>query len=113
MPGPVTVVARVMWAKGHRAGLYSQDPLWSVGLLSAPTAWNDCKPPIGGPPVERRRVPRTAERHELSRRAGRAMEFTFVAFAAAGMGAMAFGIVEQALAEPLSQIGAALNGQPD
>ena len=109
--GPVIVVARVMWAKGHRAGLYSQDPIWIEGLLSEQKPAKDCQTPAGGALIERRRVPRMGERHELSRTAGRAMEFTFIALAAAGMAAMAFGIVEQALAEPLSQIGAALNGQ--
>ena len=109
--GPVVVVARVMWAKGHRAGLHSQDPIWIEGLLSEPSAAKECKPQGCAPLVERRRLPRSAERHEASKRAARAMEFTFLLMAAAGMGAISFGIVEQALAEPLSQIGAALDGQ--
>lgn len=106
--GHQVIIARVAWAKGHRAGLRAQDPIWIQGLLGDPSAVNERQPAAAEPFVERRRVPRTAQKHEDSRLAGRAMEFTFVALAAAGMGAIAFGIVEQALAEPMAQISTAL-----
>ncbi len=111
--GPVVVVARVMWTRGHRAGLFSQDPIWIEGLLSEPTAAGEREPQAGAPAIPRRPAACAAQRHDTSRLAGRAMEFTFLVMAAAGMGAISFGIVEQALAGPISQIGAALGGQQD
>lgn len=108
--GTQAIIACVMWTKGHRAGLKAQEPIWIQALLGEPSATADPQPVAVGAFVERRRVPRTAQQtHDSSRLAGRAMEFAFVAMAVAGMGAIAFGIVEQAFAGPMSQIDAALN----
>lgn len=104
------IIGRVMWAKGHRAGLRAQDPIWIQGLLSDPSVATERQPAAAEAFIERRRVPRTAQKHAESRFAGRAMEFTFVALAAVGMGAIAFGIVEQAFAEPMAQISSVLDG---
>ena len=65
---------------------------------------------MGGQPVERRVQPRVThqQRHDRSRLMGRAMEFACFAIAAGAVAMTAFGTVEEALARPLSQIGAAL-----
>lgn len=107
--GYQVIIGRVMWAKGHRAGLRAQDPIWIQGLLGDPSTATERQPAATEAFVERRRVPRAAQKHEDSRLAGRAMEFTFIALAAVGLGAIAFGIVEQALAGPMAQIGTALS----
>lgn len=109
--GSQLIVARVMWSKGHRAGLHSQDLIWVQALLGdGAVAANDSAPAAGGArPVERRRQPRTAQqRHERSRTLGRAMELAAVAMAGAALGLAAFGLVQDALARPLSQIRLAL-----
>lgn len=109
--GSQLIVARVMWSKGHRAGLHSQDLIWVQALLGdGAVAANDSAPAAGGArPVERRRQPRTVQqRHERSRTLGRAMELVAVAIAGAALGLAAFGLVQDALARPLSQIRLAL-----
>ncbi|HEU0284537.1 MAG TPA: hypothetical protein VFR52_05270, partial [Sphingomicrobium sp.] len=64
---------------------------------------------MGGQPVEWRTQPRpTQHRHDQSRLTGRAMEFACFAIAAGAVAMTAFRTVEEALARPLSQIGAAL-----
>ena len=107
--GSQTIVARVAWAKGHRAGLRSQDPIFIQaivndigGAVSAPRG-------IGGTSIERRRAPRTGlQGYERSRIAGRAMEFACLGLVAAALALTAFGSVEQALAQPLSRISSAM-----
>ena len=98
------IVARVAWTKGHRAGLRSQDPIFIKAVLAeqpakAPAAQN----------VERRKIPRVPDcRHEDSRLAARAMEYACLAIVACAFAMGAFGAVEGALAQPLSQISDAL-----
>ena len=104
--GMHSVVARVAWAKGHRAGLRSQDAIFIRAFLK------DNGAPVPrvaqGQPVERRRAPRTRQKHDLSRLAGRLMEFACLAFFPWVRGVTAFGAAEQALAAPLSRINTAL-----
>ena len=107
--GSQVVVARVMWAKGHRAGLHSQDAIAVRALMHDEPA-NDASAPAY-PKVERRRAPRTTQqRHEGSRLAARAMEFACVGLAAVAFGLTVFGTVEQALAKPIAEVRAALDG---
>jgi hypothetical protein len=108
--GSHVVVARVMWAKGHRAGLYSQDAIAIRALMHDEPA-NDRRPPAY-PKVERRRAARSIEqRRESSRTTARALEFACVGLVAAAFGLTVFGTVEGALAQPLAQVRAALNRQ--
>ena len=107
--GSHVLIARVAWSKGHRAGLRSQDPIFIQSLVAEPNAAAQSKAP--GLPVERRRAPRTVrQRHDRSRLLGRTMEFACFVIAAGAVALAAFGAVEQALAQPLSQISAALGG---
>ena len=104
--GTQSVVARVAWAKGHRAGLRSQDVIFIRAFINDNVA---PRPRVTqGQPIERRRAPRTRQKHDRSRLAGRFMEFACIALFAGALAVTAFGAVEQALAAPLSRISSAL-----
>lgn len=102
--GTHSIIARVAWSKGHRAGLRAQDAIFIKALV------NDNAAPgprvARGIKVERRRAPRAQQNH--SRLAGRAMEFACLVLFAGALAITAFGAVEQALAAPLSKISSAL-----
>ena len=104
--GTQSIIARVAWSKGHRAGLRAQDAIFIRALV------NDNAAPAPrvaqGMPVERRRAPRAQRKHERSRSAGRAIEFACLALFAGALAMAAFGAVEEALAAPMSQIKSAL-----
>ena len=107
--GSQMIVARVAWSKGHRAGLRSQDPIFIGAIVNDIAATSTVPRMMGGQPIERRVQPRaTQQRHDHSRLMGRSMEFACFAIAAGAVAMTAFGTVEEALARPLSQIGAAL-----
>jgi hypothetical protein len=104
--GSQVVVVRVMWAKGHRAGLHSQDAI-ALHALVREDLVNDC----GTLAVERRRAPRsTQEQHESSRLFARIAEFACFALAAFACGLVVLGTVEHALALPTARVRAALDG---
>jgi hypothetical protein len=106
--GSQVIVARVMWAKGHRAGLHSQDAI-AVQALVRENPAND--PGTATPKVERRRAPRsTLKQHEASRLLARSIEFAGIGLAALAFGLVALGSVQQALARPIAQVRAALDG---
>jgi hypothetical protein len=108
--GRHVIIARVMWTKGHRAGLKSQDPIWTESLLVEPSNDRSAPPVASAMPIERRQKPRSTEqRHEHSRLAARAMEFACLGMGGAAMALLAFGMVEEALAQPLSKIETALS----
>ena len=107
--GTQTVIARVVWSKGHRAGLRSQDAVFIRSLVCDHAA--KPQPQIArGVGVERRQKPRRPQQqtHDHSRLIGRAMEFACIALLAGALAMTAFGAVEQALAKPLSKLSAAL-----
>ena len=108
--GHAEIIARVVWAKGHRAGLQSLDPFFLPALLQDVPANDRVRPDPGGAAfVDRRREPRRPQQsHEKSRFVARTTEFACMAAAFMAAGFIAFGAVEQALARPLSQIRAAL-----
>jgi len=108
--GRHVIIARVMWTKGHRAGLKSQDPIWTESLLVEPSNDRSAPPAASAVPIERRQKPRsTQHRLEHSRLAGQAMEFACLGMGGAAMALLAFGMVEEALARPLSRIETALS----
>lgn len=104
--GRQTIVARVAWSKGHRAGLRSQDPIFIAALVSG----NDGAPAAPNTGfTERRLQPRApTSSHTDSRVAGRAMEFACFAIVAAAVGLAGFSAVSQALAQPMEQVEGAL-----
>jgi hypothetical protein len=106
--GRQTVVARVAWSKGHRAGLKSQDPIFVASLVSGNDAAPATRTADGGT-RERRLQPRSsAQAHSTSRLAGRAMEFTCFAFIAAAIALAGASAVGEALAQPLDAVESAL-----
>ena len=101
--GSRIVLARVVWAKGHRAGLHSQDAIAVRALRDDPA--NDQGARRAYPKVERRRAQRyLQERHDRSRIASRAIEFACFGLVAAVFGLTVFGTVQEALAQPLAQV---------
>ena len=109
--GKHVIIARVMWTRGHRAGLHSQSLIFVRSLVRDEPANDGGRPVSAYPGVERRREPRSLrERHERSRLAGRVMEFACVGLAASALGLTIVATVEQALARPIAQVRAALDG---
>lgn len=108
--GRHVIIARVMWAKGHRAGLQAQDSIFVDALVNEPVQSRAQPAGVGDAQlVERRKAPRPIQqRHDQSRLAGRAFEFACFVLVAGALGLTAFGAVQEALANPLSQIEAAL-----
>jgi len=107
--GSHVIVARVMWAEGHRAGLRSQDAIFVREIVNEGFYPQRRIGPASVQPVERRQGLRTfARRYERSRLAGRAMEFGSLAIVAGAIAVMAFGTIEYALARPMSRISAVL-----
>ena len=104
--GRQSIVARVAWSKGHRAGLRSQDPIFIAALVSGNDA---APPPTSDGFVERRLQPRAPARsHSDSRLAGRAMEYACFAIIAVAVGLAGLSAVSQALARPMEAVNAAL-----
>ena len=107
--GRETIIARVAWNKGHRAGLRSQDLIFIQALIDGSAT----VPGFGeraGPAAERRHTPRPApSRHESSRMKGRAIEFACFALLASALALAAVGTVAEALSQPMSAVRTALD----
>jgi hypothetical protein len=110
--GKHVILARVMWTRGHRAGLHSQSLIFVRSLVRDEPANDGGHSATAYPAVDRRREPRAMrQRHERSRLAGRAMEFACIGLAASALGLTIVATIEQALARPIAQVRAALDGQ--
>jgi hypothetical protein len=108
--GKHVIVARVMWTRGHRAGLHSQSLIFVRSLVRDEPANDGGRQAQAYPEVERRREPRAIrQRYDRSRLAGRAFEFACVGLAASALGLTIVATVEQALARPIAQVRAALD----
>ena len=106
------ILARVMWTRGHRAGLHSQSLIFVRSLVRDEPTNDGGHSATAYPEVDRRREPRAMlERHERSRLTGRAMEFACIGLAASALGLTIVATIEQALARPIAQVRAALDGQ--
>jgi len=104
--GDRVIVATVVWRKGVRAGLRSEDRLPVEEIMSlAQTPGLQLTAATGRAPYDRRKRPRT---HEDSRSRARMMEFASVAVIAASLAGVAVVMVEQAFARPLAMVSAAL-----
>jgi len=112
--GRQIVIARVAWAKGHRAGLRSQDPIFIRALVSNEDVEAPLPPPAAGRPVERRHTSRpTSKAHDDSRVRGRIIEFASFAIIVAALGIAAASTVGEALEQPLSAVRVALDPGPE
>ena len=101
--GEHVIVAQVVWSKGTRAGLTTEQQVPVEELMrlsSAPqlqASW---------PEIERRRRPRS---HGESHTRARAAEFASVIVIAVWVALGTFATMQQAFAEPLAYIGAMLS----
>ena len=108
--GRQSVIARVAWSKGHRAGLRAQDVLSIAVFIDDSPAAETARPLFAGKPVERRIFQRSPdERHELSRLKSRSMEFACLTLIAGTLALATVGAVQQALATPLAKVSKSLN----
>jgi hypothetical protein len=106
--GRQTVIARVAWSKGHRAGLRSQDPIFIRALI------NDQAPPAPPAPngafVERRVTPRpSSTAHDNSRIRARVIEFASFSAIAAALAFIAVSALSSALSQPMAAVRQALD----
>ena len=96
---------------GHVGEGAPQDAIAVRALLHDLPA-NDAELSPAYPKVERRHAPRSAaQRHDESRIAARAIEFACIGLVALMFGMTVFGTVQQALAQPIAQVSAALDGR--
>lgn len=110
--GGHVLVARVVWRTAGRVGARTQDVV-PVGAItgerdegqaaartSATQRGTECR--------TQARLPGAAEIHERSRQAGRSMEYSFLLVAIASAAVLCAGLVQTAIAEPLTIVTAAL-----
>lgn len=103
--GDCVIVARVVWRTGVRAGLHCEERVPVEEIMSLAQSPGLQLTAAERPPYERRKRPRT---HEQSRWRGRAFEFGSVVVIALSLAVVSYGLVERALARPLSRVQAAL-----
>ena len=104
------IIARVVWVKGNRFGVRTQDavPIDSV-INHAKSCGSSEQRSASDAMIERRAAARSREcQHEGSRTVARAMEFASVAMLGASAAFLGFGLVKQAIARPLAAVQIAL-----
>lgn len=106
--GEQVIIGRVMWCKGSRVGLRAQDRVPIEAIVTKQGAQALRLTADNGRPVERRRFDRT---HERSRLGARLFEFASVAAVGAMLSVAVVSVVSRAVAEPLSRVRTALDGQ--
>jgi len=109
--GPHIIIARVVWVKGNRFGVFAQDavPIHSVISKAKSSGGSLGQRTASDAIFERRAGARSRERqHERSRTVARAMEFAFVATLGASAAFLGFDLVKQAVARPLAVVQIAL-----
>ena len=100
--GDYVIVARVVWRKGVRAGLRSEDRVPVEDIMSlAQSPGLQLTATTSRSSYERRKRPRT---HEDSRIRARMMEFASTVVIATFFAGSAYGLVEEALAKPLAAV---------
>ena len=105
--GDHVIVAKVVWRNGTRVGVRADERVPVEDIMTSSAAPAPQPVAADGKPVERRKRPRT---HEQNRYRGRAIEFAAAVAVAVPLAIGAFALVEQALAQPLASVGAALDG---
>lgn len=109
--GPHIMVARVVWVRGNRFGVFTQDaiPIDSV-ISDCESSGLSCSQPVSEMGVERRSTTRSLEhRHETNRALASAMEFVFIGVLGASGAMLAFNLVKQAIGSPVAQVLSALS----
>lgn len=102
------IVARIVWRKGVRAGLRTEERVPVEDIMTLPQATRlQLVGPAQRPSYERRRRPRT---HEQSRSRARLTEYAGVALIALSLAGGTLAMAERAFARPLAIIAAALAG---
>ena len=101
-----SIVARVMWRDGARAGLRAEDLVPVEEIMVLGHAHNLTLTPPEPSTEERRKTPR----HEESRGRARAIEFAGTLVIAVVLAAGMLAMVESALARPFASINAVLGG---
>ena len=105
--GDHVIVARVIWRKGTRSGLRTQDRVPVEEIVTGKQAPALRLTAPQWPAAERRKQPRT---HEENRLRSRVLEFASVAVIGGFLAATLFSMVEQAFARPLAAVHSALGG---
>jgi hypothetical protein len=105
--GGHVIVAEVMWRKGTRAGLRSDQRVPVEEIMALSNAPSLQLTAGQWPQVERRKQPRS---HDDSRLRSRAIEFTGVAVVVLCLAGGVLAMVQQALARPMAHVAAALGG---
>jgi len=97
------VVARVVWRKNGRMGLWSPEKVNIQGIISDQVAAAAGR--SSGSAAERRRIPRTEQQN---RERAKAMEFLATVLIASSLAVCAVFYVHEVMAKPLSAVRAAL-----
>lgn len=98
------VIGRVVWSRGHRLGLRSQDIIAVDQFISGTEA-----PPAPRANGERRAAPRPRPTAERSAQTSRTLQFVARSCAGAAGAVAVLTMVEAALAEPMTALRAALS----
>ena len=110
--GRHVIIARAVWVGEDRFGAHTQDVVPVDAVVHDPDSPAAARP-LGSGWADRRsapRAPRTAaEKHEDNRMAARLAEFACFIFVGAAAASMAFLAVEDALANPIMAVTAALD----
>lgn len=113
-PGRQVIVAKVVWSNGHRFGVRTQDPLLVAAIVAGDAQSRDDTAQPWVYQTERRRIQLSHEqRHQQSKYVSQAMQFACLCVLCASAALVAFAAIQEALAEPLSHIRAALSGNEE
>lgn len=114
--GTIVVIGRVVWSRGKRFGIRTQDKVTATMLVNEPVL--RCKPAVVQSKEDRRTADRAAARHDLASRGNRsrrfASNFQYICIAVAGIAAAIFVAMQvySALNRPFAKVASALGG-PD
>lgn len=105
------IVARVVWVRDHRFGVFTQDEIPVEAVIGVPdtSGSSSCKHRDTGLRLERMTTARSLERrYAASKSLGNAMEFTLIGMLAASAAMIGYGLVKQAVVSPLAGVQSAL-----
>ena len=110
--GSHVIVARVVWTEKHRFGICSQDLIGVDDFVAGPEGPRSSRPSAqASGHVDSRTTTRrcaSGERHEQSRAMGRSLEFCVLVGTSVALASVAFGLLRDAVANPVSKVSAVL-----